>query len=418
MRGFGGSLNGYRVLDCTAEPGFLAGKLLGDLGADVIKVEPPGGDPARRRPPFLGGAPDLEKSIPWLALNTSKRGITLNLGHPQGRDLFLRLCGTADVVIECCWPGCGILPLVAHGLDWETLHAANPALVFCQISPFGRQGPYAAYRASDITVVAMGGNMYPTGDPDRPPVRCSLPVSHFHAALDAATGIAFALWAREQTGEGQLVDISAQEAVAMANMTGPAQYPLTGAKGSRTGAVFRAGRACFRELWPCRDGWVSFALRGGPARIPGIRALIEYMDEHGMAPAYLKERDWSAYNHNTITQEEVDAIESAIGAFFLTKTMAELFEAACARHLMLAPANTPREILAADQLRARGFFVELDDLSRGARLTYPGAFAKSSIGGIEPRRPAPRLGEHNAAVYAELGVAVAELRSLARRGVL
>jgi len=418
MYGVGGNLSGYRVLDCTTEPGFLAGKLLGDLGADVIKVEPPGGDLARRRAPFLGGTADPEASILWLALNTSKRGITLDLGHPEGRDLFLRLCGTADAVIECRWPRCGVPPLAARGLDWDTLRGANPKLVSCEISPFGQEGPYAGYRASDITLVAMGGNMYPTGDPDRPPVRCALPVSYFHVALDAATAIAFAFWAREQTGEGQRIDVSAQEAVAMANMTGPAQFPHTRAKGTRTGAQFRGGKTRFRELWPCRDGWVSFALRGGPARIPGIRALIDYMDENGMAPEFLTQRDWSAYNHNLVSQEEVDAIESAIGAFFRTKTMAELFEAACARHLMLAPANTAREILASEQLRARGFFVKLDDPARGARITYPGAFAKSTAGPIGPRCPAPRLGEHNAAVYAELGLGARDLEDLMRRGIV
>src|SRR6185295_3651809 len=115
----------------------------------------------------------------------------------------------------------------------------------------------------------------------------------------------------------------------------PAQFPLTGFKGGRIGGGFRGGGAAFRELWPCADGYVSFALRGGPARIPGIIALVQYIDEHGMAPACLKDRDWSKYNHNLITQPEVDEIEAAMGAFFRTKTMAELFSAACERKLML-----------------------------------------------------------------------------------
>jgi crotonobetainyl-CoA:carnitine CoA-transferase CaiB-like acyl-CoA transferase len=251
--------------------------------------------------------------------------------------------------------------------------------------------------------------MYPTGDPDRAPVRCSLPVAYYHAGIEAAVGIVFALWGRETTGAGQFVDVSLQEAMVMPNMTSPTQFPLTGLRGNRAGTSFRGGRAIFREIWPCSDGYVSFALRGGPARIPGIVRMVEYMAEHGMAPAHLKERDWASYNHNVASQEEVDRIEAALAAFFRTKSMQELFDAACERGLMLAPANTAREVLASRQLAARAFFVEIDDPALGAPLTLPGAFARSSRGGIGIRRRAPRLGEHNAEVYGGLGLDAATL---------
>ncbi len=191
-----GNLDGYRVLDLTSEPGFLAGKLLGDLGADVIKVEPPGGDRARQRGPFVGGATDPERSILWLALNTSKRGITLNLDTARGREIFLALCRQADAVIESAGPA-DPQSLVARHLGYATLKAANAQLVVCSISPFGQTGPYSQYRGSDITAVAMGGNMYPTGNPDRAPVRCSLPVAYYHGGIEAAVGVVFALWGRE-----------------------------------------------------------------------------------------------------------------------------------------------------------------------------------------------------------------------------
>lgn len=413
----GGNLDGYRVLDLTGEPGFLAGKVLGELGADVIKVEPPGGDPARRRGPFVGGRVDSERSVLWLALNTSKRGITLNLDHQRGREILLTLCRGADAVIESAGPAAAD-SLSARGLDYEALRRVNPRLVVCRISPFGQTGPYSGFRGSDITAVAMGGNMYPTGNPDRPPVRCTLPVAYYHGALDAAVGVVFALWGRETTGEGQLVDVSLQEAMVTPNMTSPAQFPLTAFKGARTGACFRGGQAIFRELWPCRDGYVSFALRGGPARIPGIVALIQFMDEHGMAPDDLKRRDWAAYNHNLIPQDDVDHIEAAIAAFFQTKTMQELYDAACERRLMLAPANTAREVLASRQLMAREFFTEVDYPHLGVRLPHPGAVALSSVGGIGIRRRAPRLGEHNAEVYAVLGVDAATQADLQRAGII
>jgi benzylsuccinate CoA-transferase BbsE subunit len=413
----GGNLTGYRILDLTVEPGFLAGKLLGDLGADVIKIEPPGGDPARRRGPFVGGTADPERSVLWLALNTSKRGVTLNLDEARGRDVFLALCRQADAVIESAAPR-GPDSLEGRALCYDTLSKTNPKLVVCSISPFGQRGPYSAYRGSDITAMAMGGNMYPTGNPDRAPVRCSLPVSYYHGGIEAAVGVVFALWGREMSGVGQHVDVSLQEVMLIPNMTSPTQFPLTGFKGGRVGGGFRGGKAVFHELWPCADGYVSFALRGGPARIPGIVALVQYIDEHGMAPDALKNRDWAAYNHNLITQPEVDEIEAALGVFFRSKTMAELFAAACDRNLMLAPANTAREIVASRQLAAREFFVDLEHPDLGVTLKLPGAFGKTNRGGIGVRRPAPRLGEHNAEVYGAIGISASEQAALREQGII
>jgi len=409
-----GNLDGVRVLDLTAEAGFLAGMLLAQLGADVIKVEPPQGDPARRRGPFVGGVGDPERSLLWLALNTSKRGITLALDTQAGRDLFLRLCDRADVVIDTAGAG-SKTSLPAHGIEYERLTESHPKLVVCVISPFGLQGPYSTYRGSDLSAVALGGNLYPTGNPDRPPVRCALPVSHYHGSLEAAAAVTFALYGRELSGKGQMVDVSLQEVMCMPNMTTPTQFPFTGFKGGRVGAGFRSPKAAFRELWPCKDGYVSFALRGGPARIPGIVALIRYMDENGMAPAVLKERDWNKYNHNTITQPEVDAIEVALSSFFRSKTMTELFAAACERNLMLAPAHTAQQVVESRQAAARAAFIELDHPGLAVRIKYPGPFAKSSLHNIRLKGPAPRLGEHNDEVYGEYG---ADTQALHAAGVI
>jgi benzylsuccinate CoA-transferase BbsE subunit len=411
-----GNLSGYRVLDLSTEPGFLAGRLLADLGADVIKIEPPEGDAARRRGPFLGQQPDPERSLLWLSLNVGKRGITLGLDRPEGRDLFLRLCHGADVVLESEGPG-SPLSLTARGLGYDTLRAMNPRLVVCVLSPFGQTGPYSRYRGSDITAVAMGGNLNPSGNPERPPVRCALPVSYSHGSSEAAVGIVFALWARETTGEGQLVDVSLQEAVTVANMTQPAQFPLTGARGKRVGAHFHGGGAVFREIWPCRDGYVSFALRSGPGRNPGIVRLVEYMAENG-AGEELRSRDWMKYNHNLVTQDEVDRIEASLAAFFRNRTMQELYQAACERSLMLAPANTAREVMASRQLAAREFFVSVDYSHLEATLVYPRALAKATGDGIGVRRPAPRLAQHNAEVYGELGISAADQDALRAAGVI
>ncbi|GIW43167.1 MAG: CoA transferase [Candidatus Binatia bacterium] len=387
------NLAGFRILDCTEESGYLAGKLLAELGAEVIKVEPPSGDPGRYRPPFIGANPNPELSVPWLALNTSKRSVTLDLASAADRELFLALVATADAVLETAGANATLGPL-AHGIDEAMLRAANPNIAICRLSPFGLHGPYASRRGSDLTVLALGGNLYPTGNPDRAPVRCALPVSHFHGGLELAVATVFALWSRSVHGVAQTVDVSLQECLTIPNMTTPTQYPFTGFKGRRVGGGFRGAKAFFRELWPCKDGWISFALRGGPARNPGIQALVDYMRECGVADPAL-DRDWLQYNHNTVSQEEVDAIEAALGAFFRTKTMEELFRVACERNLLLAPALSAREIVRSRQLAAREFFVDLEDRGRGLILRYPAAFARTSLGPARVRAPAPRLGEHN-----------------------
>jgi len=408
MAALPGNLDGTRVLDLTREPGFFAGKLLGDLGADVVKVEPPGGDPARRRPPFWGGIADPERSLLWLAMNTSKRGVTLDLARPRGRALFLDLAARADAVLETD---------PTPGLGWPELRAQNPRLVHVALTPFGETGPRAGWRGSDLTVTATSGNLYSTGDPDRAPVRCSLPVSYYHGGIEAALGVAFALLARERTGEGQHVDVAFQEAMVMPNIGTAAMWKMTGNRGARAGAFMRQERSVAREIWPCKDGFVSFALRGGPARIPGLVAMVKYMDEHGMASAALRARDWKAYNHNLLTQAEVDELSREFAAFFLSKTMGELYRAACERNLMLAPINNAREIAASTQLAAREFFVEVENPGRG-RLRYPGAFARSNGSTIGIRRSAPRLGEHTPEVLGELGLGAAELARLRAEGVV
>jgi benzylsuccinate CoA-transferase BbsE subunit len=413
-----GTLHGLRVLDLTGESGFLAGMLLAELGADVVKVEPPAGDPARRRPPFWGGVADPERSILWIALNGSKRSLTLDIDRPAGRDLLLRLAERTDVVLETGAPGA----LAARGLGWDVLHGRNPRLILCSLTPFGQSGPRAAWRGSDLTVVAMSGNLHCTGDPDRAPVRCTLPVSYFHGSIEAAAGVAFALLARERTGTGQHVDVALQEAMLMPNMATASMAKMTGHRGERSGAFFRQTKSVQREIWPCKDGWVSFALRGGPARMPGLVAMVAYMAENGMASDALRAMDWKTYNHNLLSQDEVDALSREFGGFFLTKTMTELFRAACERNLMLAPANTAREILASDQLAARHFFVDVDHPGRGT-IRLPGPFARTTSDdpdatAIAVRGPAPRLGEHTPEVLAELNVQPHELERLRSAGVV
>jgi crotonobetainyl-CoA:carnitine CoA-transferase CaiB-like acyl-CoA transferase len=403
-------LAGVRVLDLTNETGFLAGKILGDLGADVIKVEPPGGDREGRRGPYVGGEEDPERSLLWLALNTSKRGITLELRAPRGQELFRRLARRVDVVLESSPPG----TLESCGICYEALRSEDPRLIYCALTPFGRTGPYAHYRAHDLVVVAMGGNAAMTGDPDRPPLRCSMPTAYYHAAPEAALGIVMALHAREQTGRGQLVDVSMQECQLSTLIAGPGQYALRGKLPRRSGA--RTGRT--REIWATRDGHVSFGLRGGPARIPNLIATVEYMAECGMAPDWLRAYDWSRFNHNELTDAEIARFEAAFGAFFRSRAMNELYEQALRRRILLAPCNDAREVLEHRQLREREFFVTVEYPELGVSLEHADGFARSSASRIGIRRRAPRIGEHNVEIFDEVGIRRGELERLAAEAVV
>ncbi|HSS08385.1 MAG TPA: CoA transferase, partial [Acidimicrobiales bacterium] len=327
-------LAGTRVVDFTGEPGVLAGRILADLGAEVVRVEGPGGDPMRSVAPF---GPDGE-SVPFSLWNAGKASV---LVHGPDDPQLTRLLAGADVVLTTPgWPG---------AIDVDPSRA--PGAVWVKVTPFGCAGPRAAWRATDLGVMAASGNMYSTGDSDRPPVRCTEPSGYAHAgpeaALAALTGLA--------SGRAQVVDVSMQEAVQVANMGAAGRFARNGFRGRRSGAT--TGRT--REIWPCADGFVSFGLRGGKARVANLQTITRLVDEAGLATPALTERDWSTYNHNDVSDDELRAIEQPIASYFLTRSMAELYEMACRTNLMLAPANSPKELYESAQLAARGFFDEL-----------------------------------------------------------
>jgi crotonobetainyl-CoA:carnitine CoA-transferase CaiB-like acyl-CoA transferase len=407
-------LEGFRVVDLTDEKGFFCGRILADMGADVIKIEVPDGDPVRSKPPFLGHEPHPERSITWLAYNAGKRGITLDVAANEGRQILDRLLASADALIESYDPP----HLRAMRLAYEELAAVHPHLVVCSITPFGRSGPYAEHRATDLSIVAMGGNAALTGDADRAPLRCTMPTSYFHGGAEAAIGLLTALYARKTIGRGQHVDVSLQEAMISTIMCGAGQWALHKHDRGRSGAKYIVGKTLQREVWRCKDGFVSYGLRGGPARIPGLLATAKWMQEQGLATAAWTDRDWQKYNHNNQSQEEVEALSEPLARFFLTKTMRELFDGAIERGVMLAPVNNSREIAESAQLRSRAFFRELEDAGRGVRYALPARFAEAPGVDMDVRGPAPRLGEHNAEVFDEIGLDERARVDLRARGIV
>ncbi|MGH9025421.1 MAG: CoA transferase, partial [Acidimicrobiia bacterium] len=343
-------LAGTRVLDLAGEPAAIAGRVLADLGAEVLIAEPPEGHPLR-------GEPNRWRS--WAA---GKRSVAVT---GAGDPALAELARTADVVIDTPrWPGALVLdPAIAPDTTWV------------HVTPFGLDGPRARWRASDLGVMAASGNMYCTGDPDRAPVRCTEPSGYAHSGPEAAFAVLTAL----ASGRPQHVDVSMQEVVFAANMAAPARFPTTGFRGSRRGA--NIGRT--REIWPCADGFVSFGLRGGKARVPSLETITRLVEDDGIDTGALAGRDWAEFSPATTGDDELKAIEDAVGTYFSRHSMKELYEIACETNLMLAPANSPREIFASAQLAARDWFGPLGDVER-----FPQQFVivRSADGEAAPAR--------------------------------
>jgi benzylsuccinate CoA-transferase BbsE subunit len=411
-----GMLSPYRVLDLTDEKGFLCGKLLGDLGADVIKVEKPGGDPSRNIGPFYHDQPDPEKSLNWFAFNTSKRDITLNIESADGKEIFKRLVKTADFLIESFPPGY----LDGLSIGYGVLEKLNPGLIMVSITPFGQTGPYTEYQAPDIVAWAMGGHMYQIGDPDRPPLRISYhSQSYLHASAQAAVGAMLALQYRALSGEGQQVDVSIQEAV----LHSTDQQETTG-RWDAIRAIRRRGDAWPRpgldvtRMWPCRDGFVMWVYWFGLSSA-WTMPLIKWMEEEGKLDPFLRDFDWAGFDWATATQDVLERIAEPTRRFFMTHTKAEIYRRALTQRIQLYPLSTTADFLADEQLKGRAYWVQLDHPELGTSITYPGAFAKSTLMPAKVSRRAPLIGEHNEDVYKkELGMSKQDLLVLKEAGVI
>lgn len=407
-------LSPYRVLDLTDESGVLCGKLLGDLGADVIKIERPGGDPARSRGPFLHDEIDPEKSLFWFAFNTSKRGITLNIETSDGQEIFKRLAKAADFVIESFPPGY----MDKLSLGYSALERINPGIIIVSITPFGQTGPYRDYKAAGIVAWAMGGHMHPCGNPDSPPVEIGHhSQAYLHASVEAAAGALIALSYRQITGEGQHVDVSIQDSLAQSNYTLSSAWDMM--KSVRRRGEQSERYAHVRRMWPCQDGYVMWFFFSGVVAKTRNPALVRWMDSEGMADDFLREFDWTTFDWRTTTQEIMDRLEAPTAKFFMSHTKAELLEGALKHRVILYPVSTTRDILESAQLAARGFFVELAHPELGITITYPGAFARCSSASPRILRRAPLVGEHNDEIFeSELGLSKEELVTLKQAGII
>lgn len=391
-------LEPYRVLDCTNELGWLTGRLLADLGCDVVKIESPGAD----------------LSAPaWRGNNANKRLLTLDLNSEDGRAAFRRMAAAADFLIETAQPGSDLATL----FDPEALRAANPKLIHVSITPFGRTGPHARWLASDIELMASSGAMSLAGEPDGIPLRVTAPQSDPWAASQAAVGAMVALTARNTTGRGQHVDVSAQAAVIASIAHAPASWDLIDVNPRRAGA-FMTGRsvhgANYRVFWPCKDGYLNFIIYGGVAGRRTNEGLCAWMRDAGADLGVLATIDWSKFDSTQTTQEQVDEMEEPIGRFFMTITKAEFLQQAFEREMLGYPVNNVADIAHDPQLTGRGFWADVS-LPDGGTERHCGGFALVDGTRLPLARPAP-VAPETRTVLGEYGFSSKDIDVLVKQG--
>ena len=391
-----GILSNVRVLELSNGPsGSFCAKLLADQGADAIKVEPPGwGDQARHEPPFIGGEPHPDRSTAFLAFNTNKRGVTLQLGQAAGRDLFLRLAKTADVIIESYPPG----HLSDLGIGFAQLKESNPGVIVLSVTYFGQDGPYAGWQGNDLVAQAMGGFLYAvTGAADRPPMGTALQQMEITAARNGAIAIMAALLRRGQTGQGAYIDLSTIEAAVSTPSGLIHPYTFTGRSPHRGGSDVNVMDGMHL---PTRDGEVTLTTAGTGGR--PMEVWAEFLAEPGLLDPKFATRqsrleNWEELHHLVAPKlaqwDNLDLMRETTG-----------------RGLVIGLVQSPRQVVESPHLAERGFFVELDHPEVGS-MKYPGpGFLMDGSNPMQAGRAAPRLGEHNVEVLGgELGLSAEAL---------
>jgi benzylsuccinate CoA-transferase BbsE subunit/naphthyl-2-methylsuccinate CoA transferase subunit len=410
-------LASYRILDLAQGGTALCGKMLADLGARVIKVEQPGGDPSRSVGPFFQNIADEEKSLYWWAYNTNKQGITLNIQSKDGQDIFKRLVGKTDVVIESYPPGF----MDQMGIGYTALSEINPKIIVTSITPFGQTGQYKNRPSSDLILTAMGGLMYIIGYPDRAPLRISFPQAALTAGAEAAVATMVPLYYREKTGIGQHVDVSAYQCQIVVPLNTIPFWELRNLNVARDG-IYRGslGEASrIRYLWKCKDGYAIVLIYGSKMGAKSNKALVQWMESEGMADGYIKNFDWDLFDQAAMNQEQQNRIEPIVEKFLLTHTKEELLREAVERGIFLGVFLTTSEILKDQHVLARDFWVKVDHPELGKAVIYPGPWAKSTKDVFQTLRRAPLVGEHNELIYQdELGIDKDKLVILKRNRVI
>ncbi|MBI2876679.1 MAG: CoA transferase [Candidatus Tectomicrobia bacterium] len=398
-------LEGLKVIECghfIAAP--FCAKLLADLGAEVLKVEAPGqGDRSRDHGPFRGDLPHPEGSGLFLYLNANKRGITLNLGSAEGRQILDDLLRGADVLIEDHPPQ----QAEALGLSYATLAESHPRLIVTSLTPFGQTGPWRDRQAYDLNACAISGISWAIGQPDREPLSLPLSQGEYQAGLNAAAATLAALLARKRTGRGQQVDISQTDLLAFYAAVNSLLFTPHALRWHRAGRrAFGSGGRYPYTILPCKDGYVCLIARARPEWERFLQAIG--------SPSWADDPRYQ--NRYRMGKEYPDEVDALLLPWLKEHTKEEIF-AFCRRHqIPFAPVREIAEVMEDPQLKARGFWEEIDHPEAG-RFRSPGlpyAMAPPPTS----RRPAPRLGEHNAEVYGQLGVSPETQARWKREGIV
>ena len=387
------------MLDIADEKGMFCGRILGDFGADVIKVEPPGGSPAREIAPFYHDIPDPQKSLTWFAYNLNKRSITLNIETSDGQEIFKRLVKTAHFIIETFSPGY----MDSISLGYDSLSKVNPGIIMASITPFGQTGPYKDDQTSELIALATGGLLYLCGDPDGPPVRVNADVAYCSVGVQAATAMMIAHHYRRLTGEGQYIDVSVQECVTCVLWHAQQFWDLNKEIVNRLGKYIKGTPINARTIYSCKDGAISWQLLVA-YQGDWTRYTVEWMEEEGMASDELKSVKWEELDYARLSADQLLKWENEFAKFFVTKTKAELYRESMKRDVMLFPCNTMEDCLEDEQLAARDFWVKVEHPELADTITYPGAPLKLNEAPWQVWRRPPLIGEHNDEIYgSELG---------------
>lgn len=406
------ALEGLRVVEFCDELGSYCGRLLADLGAEVIKVEPPGGGRQRHTPPYLQLVPESpDTSLAFWVHNTSKKSVVVDMESLDGQAAARRLALSADALIEDNPVGW----MADRGLGFADLHAAKPSLVYTSITGFGQDGPHAPYAYSDIVGQAMGGMMVLAGEPADPPNMIYGNQADVGASIQAAQGTLMAILHADATGEGQLVDLSAQEAMSLNQETAMQTWDLQRKNRVRTGErgmlpIQLPGAGNYR----CLDGDVfCYILAPGGADFP---VLLEWMREEGKEEDLFDEPYVSVCNQlnmSFLTQTlgnpqmaqsmfpQLMHINEVLARFYASMTASEAYIGGQSRRILNGIVSTPRDLAENEQLRARQWFAQLEVDFLDATVEFPGAPYRLSETPVVISRP-PRLGEHTGDVLGAL----------------
>ncbi|MGD9181967.1 MAG: CoA transferase [Desulfobacterales bacterium] len=395
-------LNGIRILDLADEKASFCTKLLADLGARVVKIEKPGGDESRRMGPFWENASHLKKSLSFFYNNTNKLGITLDLDRSRGREIFLELVKRNDIIVETFQPGY----LSRLKLDFDFLKTVNRRLILVSVTGFGQMGPRKAYKSCDLVASAYGGQMYVTGSPASPPLKAYGEQSYYLASLFAAIGILLAIQKRSQTGVGEHVDISLQEAV-----TATLEHVMIRFF-SETIIAGRQGSLHWNhafKIFACQDGFIHLTL------FQNWETLVEWLDSEGMAED-LNEKKWINEEYR---RQHIEHVIAVVERWTKTHRVEELFELGQLMHFPWAPVLSPKDVLNSVQLNARRFFVPLHHRENDTDFSYPQLPFRFSSKFISRKKSAPLPGQDNATIYkGELGFSNREIQQLLHLNVI